>query len=108
MTGPCRPRGRSRRGVLEVWFLLGKARHALKEYAAARDDLTRALKLNGEHVEAYHYRSHCHRHLGDTPQALADIDDAHFHDMRAWFRLALNQHRDPAGALALARRGLEL
>jgi serine/threonine protein kinase/WD40 repeat protein/Tfp pilus assembly protein PilF len=88
----------------EPWFQLGKARHALKEYAAARDDLTRALKLNGEHVEAYHYRSHCHRQLGDVALALADIDeairrkpgDAHFHDMRAGFRLALNHPREAA------------
>jgi eukaryotic-like serine/threonine-protein kinase len=97
----------------EALYQRGLVHMRLREFAPARDDFTRALKLKPNHAEAHHQRGHAHEGLGQPARAVEDFtaalearpEDAHLLEARAFNHFVLKNHaqavRDLRRALAI-------
>lgn len=57
-----------------VYYNRGLAHYQLRNYAAARDDLTRAIQINPSDPDSFIWRADALRMLNDPDRALADIE----------------------------------
>lgn len=76
----------------EAWFLLGAARHRLRDAAAARDAFLRAAEADPGHLECRYALAAVSLELGDPGRALAACREAVQlapGEAKAWFSLAV-------------------